>query len=310
MNMTTIEVKTMGLILWAYLIMAVVGIGTFVFSNSDAVLIDGVFNFISALSMLAGIKIAKLVSQKPTKSQPLGFAMYETLYTLFKGVMIFGVIILAVISSITKIYVYITTGHSAHVNGKSILIYSFCMVVICLSVYLYLAYQSKKINNQSIMLHTEKIAVFQNTIISAAIGLVFLLIGFLENTILESIIPVTDSIVVLIMCVILISDPVKIIKNAFSELTIRDTHHDLRKKLIQATNSLLPESYNLSNISINRLGRTYYFVFLINPLKSSLPIDEMDTIREQIKKTIKTDAPYSFVDIIFSNKEEYELTGN
>lgn len=85
MNISNIEAKAMKNILVAYLVMATVGIATFVFSNSEAVLIDGVFNFISAFSMLVGIKISKLVTQKPTKSLPFGFAMYETLYTIFKG---------------------------------------------------------------------------------------------------------------------------------------------------------------------------------------------------------------------------------
>lgn len=303
MNMATIEVKTMRHIFCAYLLMAIVGIAASVFSNSEAVLIDGVFNFISALSMLAGIKIVKLVSQKPTKSQPFGFAMYETLYTLLKGVMIFGVILLATISNLSKIYDFIATGHSEPVNGSSILVYSIFMVVICSLVYLYLVSQLKKVNNQSIMLQTEKMAVFQNAIISAAIGIVFLLIGCLENTFLESIIPITDSIIVLLLCVLLINDPVKLVKNAFAELTIRDTHQNLREKLIITTNTLLPEGYNLNHISINRFGRTYYFMFLINPLKLSLPVNEMEMIQNKIKNTVKKAAPYSFADIIFSNEK-------
>lgn len=303
MNMEKIEVKTMIVIFCAYLLMAIVGIATFISSNSEAVLIDGVFNFISALSMIAGIKIAKLVSQKPTKSQPFGFAMYETLYTLLKGVMIFGVIIIATISNISKIYDFIATGQSQPVNGNSILIYSMSMVIICSLVYFYLSSQLKKVNNQSIMLQTEKIAVFQNSIISAAIGMVFLLVGFLENTFLESIIPITDSIIVLILCALLINDPIKIVKNAFAELTIRDTHQILREKLIKTTGVLLPEGYHLQHIWINRLGRTYYFMFLINPLKLNLAVSEMQMIQDEIKKAVNEDAPYSFTDIIFSNEK-------
>lgn len=303
MNMEKIEVKTMIVIFCAYLLMAIVGIATFISSNSEAVLIDGVFNFISALSMIAGIKIAKLVSQKPTKSQPFGFAMYETLYTLLKGVMIFGVIIIATISNISKIYDFIATGQSQPVNGNSILIYSMSMVIICSLVYFYLSSQLKKVNNQSIMLQTEKIAVFQNSIISAAIGMVFLLVGFLENTFLESIIPITDSIIVLILCALLINDPIKIVKNAFAELTIRDTHQILREKLIKTTGVLLPEGYHLQHIWINRLGRTYYFMFLINPLKLNLAVSEMQMIQDEIKNAVNEDAPYSFTDIIFSNEK-------
>jgi len=304
MNMATIEIRTMRRIIWAYVGMGLVGGITFVFSRSEAVLIDGIFNFISAVSMLAGIKIAGLVSRKPTITQPFGFAMYETLYTLFKGVMIFGVIMLAAISNIIKIVIYISAGQFDSINGTAILYYSVVMVCLCSTVYLYLVVQSKKTGNKSIMLATEKTAVLQNAVISGAIGGVFLLSGFLEGTVFDFIMPVTDSIVVLILCVLLIGDPVKIIKNAFGELTIRDTHQEIRVKLSQTTTLLLPKGYELGRISISRLGRTYYFVFMITALKQNLPIDEMDTIQAKIKEVVKVDAPYSFTDIIFSGEKE------
>jgi len=300
MDMVDVEEKTMGRILWAYLVMAAVGIGTFVLSNSEAVLIDGVFNFISALSMIAGMKIARLLSLKPTQSHPLGYAMYETLYTLTKGIMIVGIILLAATSNTIKIYEYITTGHVAPVNGNSILVYSACMVTLCSIVYFYLGSQAKKVEHQSIMLNTEKVAIFQNAVISGAIGVVFLLVGLMENTPLEGIIPVTDAIVVLVLCLLLISDPIKIVQNAFSELTIRDTHQSLREKTEKKTRELLPEGYELSQLQINRLGRTYFFVFSIKPLKDTLPIDELETIKNKIFDSLKKDAPINFADILIT----------
>ncbi len=302
MNMSGIETKAMSYILWAYVLMAVVGIGTFAFSNSEAVLIDGVFNFISAFSMIIGIKISKLVAKKPTKSLPFGFAMYETLYTLFKGLLIFGVLVLAGVSNSFKIYDYIVTGSVEQVNGGSIIYYSILMVIICSLVYLYIAAQCKKVNNQSIMLQTEKIAVFQNAIISGAIGVVFLLVGFLENTSLAFIVPIADSIIVLVLCVFLFNDPVKILKNAFNELIIKDIHNAMREKITPKVLPILPLGYSLKHVSINRLGRTYYFLFLINPSKVNLSLTEIENIQDSIKNIVKSEAPFSFTDVIFSSK--------
>lgn len=302
MNMSNIETKAMSYILWAYVLMAAVGIGAFAFSNSEAVLIDGVFNFISALSMIIGIKISKLVAKKPTKSLPFGFAMYETLYTLFKGLMIYGVLVLAGVSNIIKIYDYIAIGSVEQVKGGSIIYYSIAMVIICSFVYLYLASQCKKTKNQSIMLQTEKIAVFQNAIISGAIGVVFLLIGFLKNSFLAPIVPIADSIIVLVLCLFLFSDPIKILKNAFNELIIKDIHHEMREKVTQMIIPILPNDYSLNHISINRLGRTYYFMILINPLKANLSLDEIENIQKSIKNIVISEAPFSFIDVIFSSE--------
>lgn len=303
MNISNIEAKAMKNILVAYLVMATVGIATFVFSNSEAVLIDGVFNFISAFSMLVGIKISKLVTQKPTKSLPFGFAMYETLYTIFKGLMIFGVLILAGSSNIMKIYDYATTGSYEPIKGGFIVIYSILMVTICGLVYLYLKSQCNKLNNRSIMLQTEKIAIFQNTIISAAIGLVFFLVGQLKGTFMDPILPVADAIVVLVLCFLLFNDPIIILKNAFNELIIKDVHHDMREKITEIVTPILPKEYQLNYVSISRLGRTYYFMFLINPLKSDLPLEEIESIQQNIKEHVKEEAIFSYSDVIFSSKD-------
>lgn len=302
MNISNIEAKAMKNILVAYLVMATVGIATFVFSNSEAVLIDGVFNFISAFSMLVGIKISKLVTQKPTKSLPFGFAMYETLYTIFKGLMIFGVLILAGSSNIMKIYDYATTGSYEPIKGGFIVIYSILMVTICGLVYLYLKSQCNKLNNRSIMLQTEKIAIFQNTIISAAIGLVFFLVGQLKGTFMDPILPVADAIVVLVLCFLLFNDPIIILKNAFNELIIKDVHHDMREKITEIVTPILPKEYQLNYVSISRLGRTYYFMFLINPLKNNLPLEEIESIQQNIKEHVKEEALFSYSDVIFSSK--------
>lgn len=307
MNISDIEAKAMKNILVAYIIMGIVGIATFLFSNSEAVLIDGVFNFIPAFSMIIGIKISKLVTQKPTKSLPFGFAMYETLYTIFKGLMIFGVLVLAGSSNIMKIYDYLTTGAYEPIKGEFIVYYSILMVIICGSVYFYLKSKCNKTDNRSIMLQTEKIAVFQNTIISAAIGLVFFLVGHLKGTFVEPILPIADAIIVLALCFLLFNDPLIILKNAFNELIIKDVHHDMRDKITEYITPLLNKDYKLNYVSISRLGRTYYFMFLINPLKSNLPLQEIEEIQQKIKNRVKEEAPFSYSDIIFSSRDVENL---
>ncbi|MCG8582838.1 MAG: cation transporter [Bacteroidales bacterium] len=302
MNISQIEIKAMTRILMLYFLMAFVGIACYLFSNSEAILIDGIFNLISAFSMIIGIRIAKLINLKPTKTLPFGFAMYETLYTLFKGFMILGVLVLAGVSNFMKIYDYITVGNIEQVKGSIIIYYSISMVVICTLSFLYITSQSKKAQHQSTMLKTEKVAVFQNAIISAAIGLIFLLIGVLKNTFLAPLIPVADSIIVIFLCLILFNGPVKILKNSFNELIIKDIHHEMREKVTQLLQPVIVNSYELNNISISRLGRTYYFMISINPLKQNLTFGEIENIQKAIKRIIKCEVQYSFTDIIFSSQ--------
>lgn len=216
--------------------------------------------------------------------------------------MIFGVLILAGSSNIMKIYDYATTGSYEPIKGGFIVIYSILMVTICGLVYLYLKSQCNKMDNRSIMLQTEKIAIFQNTIISAAIGLVFFLVGQLKGTFMDPILPVADAIVVLVLCFLLFNDPIIILKNAFNELIIKDVHHDMREKITEIVTPILPKEYQLNYVSISRLGRTYYFMFLINPLKSDLPLEEIESIQQNIKEHVKEEALFSYSDVIFSSK--------
>ena len=94
----SIETRALTLGAFGNIGMAVVAWFTYWYSNSEAILLDGNYSFIIFLGMGVALSIAR-VKAKLTETFPLGQFFYEALYCFVKGLMIFGVILMAVVTS-------------------------------------------------------------------------------------------------------------------------------------------------------------------------------------------------------------------
>lgn len=302
MSMIKVEQKTMKKVIPAYTVMSIVGISTFFYSNSQAVLIDGVFNLISAITLLIGIKVTNMIELGRNKKYPFGFAMFETLYTLFKVFLMLGITTMAFFSNLSKIISYLLGKEVSTIsNPNAIFFYSIAMVLICGATYLFIKKNSSKIDNKSIMLNTEKIGVLQNGVISGGIGVAILIIGLLEGTALSIIIPIGDSIIVLILCLILVGDPLIILNKVIKELTLHATSKDERLDVTENIEGIIPDYLSTNYVAITQLGRTKFYTIFIKSNVEKVSISELDSIRHKIRSEIKNINQYSLIDIIFTN---------
>ena len=90
------------------LLMAIIGIILFIFSKSKAVLIDGLFSFIQFISVIIAIKISKDIETSSRKKYPLGQYSKETLYVLFKSILIIILLVSSIFSSMITISTFIS----------------------------------------------------------------------------------------------------------------------------------------------------------------------------------------------------------
>ena len=73
------------------LIMSAVGIAFAVWSDSDAILLDGVFNGISFFVVLLSSRLAGVIETAGSPDFPFGYAHFEPLLNTFRGLLILTV---------------------------------------------------------------------------------------------------------------------------------------------------------------------------------------------------------------------------
>ena len=101
-----IEINTLKFGAIINLIMAIAGWCAYYLSNSQALLLDGNFSFLAFISTLIAIKISS-IKQNKSEVFPFGHFVYESLYSLLKGVMIVGILLVALTENISKIIHYL-----------------------------------------------------------------------------------------------------------------------------------------------------------------------------------------------------------
>ena len=124
----------------ANVVMVLLAWGTYYLSNSEAILLDGNYSLIMFLGILVAFKIAKVKTRK-TKTFPLGQFFYESLYGFIKGLMMFGVLLMSVVTAIARIVMYFT-GMSDSIPmmiPEPILYYALICAAICYGVSFFIA---------------------------------------------------------------------------------------------------------------------------------------------------------------------------
>jgi predicted Co/Zn/Cd cation transporter (cation efflux family) len=83
--------------------MGLLGVGFAIYTGSEAILLDGVFSAIGFAIALVTLYIARLVRQPGNDKYPFGYAVFEPMLNLAKGLIIAIVLVFAASTAISAI---------------------------------------------------------------------------------------------------------------------------------------------------------------------------------------------------------------
>ena len=158
MNVDKIENRTLKITVVANLVMAIAGWVTYNLTDSQAMLLDGNFSFILAIATFVAIYISKN-KHKKSATFPFGNYVYEAAFVLSKGVLILGIIIMAVFQNAIKILDYFQGIKEEPIVLEPIYYYTAFILVLSFGLMAFFNVQNKRVNNQSSLLLVEKQAV-------------------------------------------------------------------------------------------------------------------------------------------------------
>jgi divalent metal cation (Fe/Co/Zn/Cd) transporter len=283
------------------LFMAFIAWVTYYYSNSEAILLDGNYSFIMFIGVLIALKLATIRAIK-TKTFPLGQFFYESLYGFIKGLMILGVILMAVVTAIIRIifYFYGSTDNIPQLIPEPIIYYAISVGIICFALSLNYKIQNKKINESSIILKTEQKASFVDGVLSFGIAFGVIMLVFFSSNEGSSFVPyLADSIFVLILSSILIKEPIKIIKESVIELASGTLQNENTKKHFEnVIENNKPKKLTIKEKILSKNGSKYIIILYIESEDGNYKDKDLKTMKNNIEKELKKDYEYVFVDII------------
>lgn len=303
--MKKIEQRSLGTAKWINLFMAVAGIVAAIGSNASALMLDGVFSGINVLAAILAAKVADSISKKPSSLRPFGYEIDEAMYVMFRSLVLTGVIIMAGLSALSKIIDYINGSTIEAVKLDWIIVYMAVMVCCCAMLALYHHKNWLKTNRQSELLETERSSAIIDGVLSAAAAAAFVLISFLKGTQLDFLVPISDSIVVICLVLYMIPTPIRAFRKAIKQVVGESADPHSIAKLKEVIDALLSERFTLLEVSMVKVGRSYFSAIYLRPEHEVL-VTELDELRGTIERVVKTHySPHRF-EVIFTANPPYQ----
>ena len=297
-----VENKALKVGIFISLLMAIAGWVTYYYSGSDAMLLDGNFSFISVFAGVIAIIISNKKHQK-TKTFPFGSYVYEALFVLIKGILILGVVLVSGLQNTLKIIAYLKGKPIENVVIGPILIYVVVISVLCFALYFFYKAKNKIIDNKSSILQVETKSTLLDGFMSLGIGVVFTIIWLLPaDTAFDFLKSIGDAIIVLIMCLVFFTMPLKIIRDSFIELgggILQDTatKEIAEKTIVEA----LPSNLKKQSLYISKLGSSYFILIYLTSDTNTIDLSTIETLRKKIQEVLMDTLTNVKLEIIVSN---------
>lgn len=218
--------------MYTMLFLAVLGFAVYAITRVSATQLDGVISLINAAAAFIAARLAVTASKPADVDSPYGRLALENLYALFRSLMIMGVVIVGVVTNSIKVIDYLITREGSEPEFGVAAVYTAVCVLICFGLKWNHERNNRSVNGASSLLKVEATAAKMEAFISGGICASLLLVAVLpEGTFLTSatfdIKDIADSIIVLILCALLVGDPIRQIRLEFGRLSGRRADPEL-----------------------------------------------------------------------------------
>ena len=285
--------------------MALAGIAAAYASHSDAILVDGLYSGVNFVSAIIAAQVSQSLLKPADRRYPFGYDAYEALYVKYRTLVLMGIMAFAAIGAISKIVRYLTGGEVPELVFGPILIYMIAMITTCFSLAAWHHYNWKKTGGHSGLLRTESKASVVDGVISAGAGGGLLAALFLRGTALEPIVPISDSIIVLIMCTLIAAEPVRMFLHSLREVAGGGAEPEVVDKVLAKTRDLLHDRpLEVLEVAVTQMGRTHFVVPYIKP-KQGITAAQVDTLRSELETVYSELLGHSKTEILITAENPY-----
>jgi predicted Co/Zn/Cd cation transporter (cation efflux family) len=254
-------------------------------SGSDALLLDGLYTAVMAgASVIAG-QVNRAALQPRSRAYPFGASGQEPLYVLFRTLVLLGIIAFAMVSAIGKILTAVQGGAIPAVQLDGLGWYFSAMVLLNLWLWGVFVRSWSNGGGNNDMLRGMAISARFDALISAGTGIALVGSPLLLATPLAPLVPIADSLLVLVLSLALVGEPIAILQGAVTEAagSSRSIPPALHSRCSAAVAAVLAErDCTLLELAMIRLGRTVTAVAYVEPA-TAVTASQTDGLRLDVE---------------------------
>ncbi len=283
------------------LVMAFLGFGFALLTRSEALMLDGLFSLLGFVMALGAIRISRLVYEPSNSSFQFGYAGFEPLFNVVKGLVIIFISILALYSSMMVIQ-----AGGREINLGWAMIYAIVVSSSCFIVFAALTHVASKTGSSLVKVDAKSWLL--DGLITFAVLLGFLLSYLAKDTDWDWIVPYADPLVVLVLVALSLPIPYLIIRDGLRELLLGAPELEFQQQLQQKLEPVFTENgYQSHGIRIAKTGRMIYIyiIVLLQKQQTDPSVIDQDAMRKTLTQTISDFHSDVEVDLFFTRDAQW-----
>lgn len=289
------EQKALLISLYGVVFFIIMAFGFAVFTNSSAILFDGIYSLIAFATALVTLKVAKLAEKPDDDLFHFGYTSLEPTLNLFKSLI---VIVACVYAGFEAIMRLLSGGTETEYSWA--VVYGFLASCGCLIVAGLLKKMGR--DTRSSLLAVEAKTWFIDALFSLSVLLGFIAAWLINQTEYARFAPYVDPLLLFILVVLALPIPLKIMLDSLREVILMAPPAEVVDEIDQKLKNYLGHiPHQLIEIRVTKRGRNTYVLvhvvvtdeFKINRIK------ELDDIRHQTIHRMKQWNSEVVLDILF-----------
>lgn len=291
----TLESQAIRLTIAGNIAMTALGVVFALWTRSEAIFLDSVFSGVHVLISVLSLHVAHLIQQPEDQSYPFGYAMFEPLLNMAKGVIIASVAVFALFSAVAAILDGGRPIAAGIALGYALLAALGCLILAALQ-------QRFAHICQSPILELDAKNWLIDGVISGAVALAFGLMLVLQRTSLTAWIPYADPVLVMALVLFILPLPLQTVHQNWAQIIGRAPEARLQKQIRQGVESVLQtvpyQTYHLRSISLGRLVYVQIYLQMLPTQLAQWSAAEIDDLRNHAYQTLQLQLPHLTMDLI------------
>lgn len=245
--------------LYAGMVFVVVELFMSLWSNSQAILMDAVFDAAELIVIGLSLFLTPLFYQPVSEKKPYGYSQFESVFIIVKGFMLISVTLGLITNNIQ-----ILLQGGRHLDHGLISAFEFILAFFSLLVFLLMCHFHKKVTTPTV--EAEIYGWKVDFLCSIGIAAAFFAQIFLADTPAKKISPYFDQIVAIVIALFMLPQPVKMIADAFRSLFLFAPKADVIQRVKEISHQILDDfQYTGTFYDVVLTGRRMWISIYFKP---------------------------------------------
>ena len=271
--------------------------------ESDMIIFDGLYSFISVILSMLSLYINNYMAKRDFEKFPFGKHILEPIVISIKSLIIAIMCLYSLVGAVKSI---ISGGNNLEF-GLAI-IYSIVSVIGCGAISLYMKVKSKALSSE--LIKAEFTQWFMDTALSAAVLVGFIIGIAISNTKLNFLNPYIDPVMTVAASLLCIRIPIKIFIESFKEVICVKANDEINDDIYVLVKEIEEEyKFEDSITRVSKVGRELRIEidFVYNKDSKLKTLDQMDNVREEINDAIKHIDYKKWLNVSFTGNKKWAI---